>query len=330
MSSPRSKESLGRLRIVHLRLLVALVDLRSIHRASAYLGMTQPAVSKLLREIEAAFEVELFQRNPRGVLANACGAALVRRARVILGTLDGAREELRAVQRGAAVLLKVGVTAAAAAVLVPRSVCLLRLRDPHVCVNIEEGKSEWLLEALRGGQFNCLVGRLTAPEHELRDLVVEPLYPETMVVVCGMQHPFARRRTLTWQEVGAEQWIAPPASAPLLLGIFENLFQHHQMLPKTMVQSVSILANVTLLGETNALALMPEGIARHYARMKAMAILRLPAIAPTPWVSVIGRKGGDLSAQMTTFLECLRAVSRPLAAAEATAADRRSAHRIGG
>ncbi|WP_163535730.1 LysR family transcriptional regulator, partial [Klebsiella pneumoniae] len=84
----------ARLKTRQLLLLIALAEEGNIHRAAAALNMTQPAASKLLRELEAMLDVQLFERMPRGMRPTRYGDALIRHARAVVGSLDQAQEEV--------------------------------------------------------------------------------------------------------------------------------------------------------------------------------------------------------------------------------------------
>lgn len=89
-----------RLKTSQLLLVVALAEEGNIHRAAEALNMTQPAASKLLRELEEMLEAVLFERLPRGVRPTLYGDALIRYARAVLGSLEQAQDELAALKAG--------------------------------------------------------------------------------------------------------------------------------------------------------------------------------------------------------------------------------------
>jgi DNA-binding transcriptional LysR family regulator len=90
----------ARLKTRQLLLLIALAEEGNIHRAAAALNMTQPAASKLLRELEAMLDVQLFERMPRGMRPTRYGDALIRHARAVVGSLDQAQEEVLGLKAG--------------------------------------------------------------------------------------------------------------------------------------------------------------------------------------------------------------------------------------
>ena len=90
----------ARLKTRQLLLLVALAEEGNIHRASQVLNMTQPAASKLLKDLEDVLEVPLFDRLPRGMRPTWYGETMIRHARVVLASLNQAHEELTALKAG--------------------------------------------------------------------------------------------------------------------------------------------------------------------------------------------------------------------------------------
>src|SRR5690606_24918347 len=97
MSSPTPLQALrSRLKMRQLLLLNALGETGNLHRSAARLGMTQPAATKLLQDLEAAAGVQLFERSRRGMAATLHGEAMIRFANSLLAELDAVGTELRA------------------------------------------------------------------------------------------------------------------------------------------------------------------------------------------------------------------------------------------
>jgi DNA-binding transcriptional LysR family regulator len=309
-SAQPSKAIRSQLRMKHLEFVVALAVQSSIHRVSRELNMSQPAGSKLLRDIERAFGVTLFERSRHGVVPNAFGKIVVERARLILGILDGTFDTLTAISGGLLGSVSVGVTAVAAPVLVPRVLEALRRRDSRLRVGIEEGSAEALLGSLRQGKCDCVLGR--APEtNESDDLLVEPLYDEPIVVAAGERHPLAHKRRVDWANALKFEWILPPPGAPTRRVLASTLARMRLPMPRSLFESVSILANVAAIEKSNSLALLPSGIAEHYAGLKQLWILPLRLDSTLSPVCVISRIGEPMTAALAAFFETLREVTRP-------------------
>src|SRR5471032_2557674 len=90
----------ARLKTRQLLLLVAMEEEGNIHGAAEVLNMTQPAASKLLKDLEDMLEVKLFDRLPRGVRPTWYGETMIRHARMALASLSQAHEEIDALKAG--------------------------------------------------------------------------------------------------------------------------------------------------------------------------------------------------------------------------------------
>ena len=143
---------------------MALEEEGNIHRAAQVLNMTQPAASKLLKELEDMLGVPLFDRLPRGMQLTAAGEivlASVRRAQRDFEQALGQVEALRSLRRGQ---VRLGVPHASAEVLMPRVVQAIRARYPGVAFDVRTGNGETLLRWVAGGEVDlafCL--ERTAP-----------------------------------------------------------------------------------------------------------------------------------------------------------------------
>src|SRR3954451_1495584 len=120
----------ARLKLRHLQLLVALDEARNLNRAAQSLGITQPAASKLLAEIERMLGGPVFDRRPRGVEPNAHGEVLVRRARAVLVELEQAGAELNSLRDGTGGRAAIGAVTAPAVDAVARAVEAVQRATP--------------------------------------------------------------------------------------------------------------------------------------------------------------------------------------------------------
>lgn len=298
-----------RLRVRHLELLASLNAQPSLHRAARELGMTQPAASKLLREAEAAVGCRLFERSRRGVMPTPAGAALGVRARGLLGLLDGTRDELAAIEAGASGLVRVGASAVALSVLLPRAVAWMRERSIRARIRIEEAGSEVLLDGLRAGRLDCVVARVLDTE-DTSGFVVQPLVPMPVLIVARPGHPLLRRRvqSIDWISAVTFEWVLPPPDAPLRRMLVSWLAQQDLPVPACALESVSILANVMVVRSSDALAMLPQDTAHHYEALGVVRALNLPFDARLPAVSLLRRRGEPMAGSLEAFVQALHEI----------------------
>jgi DNA-binding transcriptional LysR family regulator len=296
-----------RLRVRHLELLATLHTHASLHQAAAELGMTQPAASKLLLETEAAVGGRLFERSRRGVMPTPAGTALSLRARRLLGLLDGARDELAAIEAGATGLVRVGVAAVALSMLVPQAIAWLRERAIRARVRVEEAGSEVLLEGLRAGRLDCVIARVLDTD-DTTGFVVQHLYQLPVRTVARPGHPLLRRRarSVDWASAQKFEWVLPPPDAPLRRMLTSWLAQHDLPEPACALESVSILANVMVVSQSDAIAMLPQDTAHHYEKWGVVKTLDLPFDAHLPAVSMLRRRGESADGPLGEFMRAVQ------------------------
>lgn len=297
----------------HLQLLVSLDDFRNVGKVAGYLNVTQPAISKALSELERGLEVKLFERTARGLTPTAYGECMVRHARTVLADFSNARDELRALMAGASGKVAVGVLPAAAPVLVPKSVAELKRSSPKTTVLLREGPADSLLPDLRAGALDLVVGTLPPPRL-LSAIATHVLCPEEpIVLVSGAHHPLAKRHRVLWRDLADYPWILPPAGT-LMREPLEQLFTQHSIpFPTDCIESLSIIANKTILQETLAIGFFSNRIAEHYTELGIITILPLELQRLIGPLAMMWSRDRAISAASKLMMKCLETVGSALA-----------------
>src|SRR5437868_3816873 len=148
------------IKLRHLQLVVALDEFRHLGRTAEFLSVSQPAVSKMLAEVEKTLGLTLFTRSTRGTEPTSAGESMVRFARSVLAQYERTRDEIAEVASGAAGRTRVGSMGAAVPVLLADAVDRLKQRSTQATVLMEEGDLTHLLPKLRIGEIDMIVGRL--------------------------------------------------------------------------------------------------------------------------------------------------------------------------
>ncbi|BDZ54297.1 hypothetical protein GCM10025870_13700 [Agromyces marinus] len=177
----------GRLKVRHLVLLTAIADEGTLVRAAESLHITQPVVTRALREVEDLLGVQLFERMPRGVTPTEYGRAFIERARSVLAELRAADEEVRLLQTGRLGTVTVGTHLAGSNLLLPRAIAALKAEHPRLTVVVREATPDTLQQLLLAGDLDLTVGRLS-PTVPVR-LEQERLHQEPIRLVARAGHP---------------------------------------------------------------------------------------------------------------------------------------------
>jgi DNA-binding transcriptional LysR family regulator len=256
-----------------LTLLVRLDEERNLARAAAAAGLTQPAASKLLRQIECEFDVKLFHRHARGMAPTCYGEILIRHARRALSEFGFARDEIVALKSGLSGKAAIGTVLSPGTHLVPAAIVRMKQCHPGVITSVEIGSSRTLVQKLVRGELDMVVGRVLDSTSK-DELVYEPLVPdEPLAVIASTAHPLARRQELHLEQLLDEPWILPPAGSLVRDRLAEMLVQHGCSLPTNIVESQCLPVITALLQQSNMLAILPEEAVQSCCKAGLLTVL---------------------------------------------------------
>lgn len=148
------------MKLHQLRAFVAVAEQGSIHGAARALFLTQPAVTKAIRELETEVRVVLLARNTRGIVVTEQGLLLLERARLIVNELERAETQMAYLRDGQKGKLAIGVTPLAGMTLLPAAFAAFRAQQPEVDVTFYEHPSSQLVENLRSGDLDFAVAAI--------------------------------------------------------------------------------------------------------------------------------------------------------------------------
>lgn len=292
------------LRARHLDVLLAVATAGSMQRAAQSVHLTQPAISKLVREMEAMFGATLFERSKRGVVLTDSGRALATRAEYLLNDIERAREEVAAIGQGTLGSVRIGALPVAESRLLPQCLMALRRIAPQLRIRVQEGTTASLLDSLRRGEIDCVIGRLD-PGATGTDLSVERLVKLPTRIVVRRRHPLAGRRRVTPEQLATYPWVLPQPGAPIRI-VIDGVFTAAGLAPPIpLVESASIRLNYELVRASDMIGVMPDDAAAAYASSRSLAILPFELGDRLPFVGVMTRPAPPSQA-LSLFLRVLR------------------------
>lgn len=236
------------MQLTQLRNLLAVVASGSIRAAARELRVSQPALTRSIRLLEAELQVRLLDRTARGVVPTPAGRAFVTRSRVIHNELGRAREELAQIVGEQAGSVAFGVSPQAAIHLVPPAVAQFRREHVNASVRIVDGLPHLLLPQLRDGSLDFIIGG--RPQGKLdAHIKTHPLFTNRLMVAARKAHPLRHARSL--RELADANWVIyTPAgwSGAIIPDIFEK---NGLVPPKSVVRSDSYVSLLSILAGTD-------------------------------------------------------------------------------
>jgi len=247
------------MKLTTLRALVAAVEMGSLRGAARRLGVSQPALTKLIRELERELQATLVERSTKGVIATPQGKVLYDRACAAERELAQAVDEIRQLGGQMTGDLTVGAVPLAVMLLIPETLRTFGREFPGIRLRISEELYIAQLTRLRKGEVDVAIGPLPLglPPGEF---ATEPLMPISMVVVVRRGNPLERMRSLA--DLADAKWVFTGATADA--GYAKLMFEQHG-LPTPAVGALvnSTLGLLSIIASGDFVGLLPLQIAQH-------------------------------------------------------------------
>ena len=178
----------ARVKFRHLQTFVEVARQKSVMKAAELLHVSQPAVTKTIRELEEVLGVAVFEREGRGIKITRYGEVFLRHAGAALTALRQGLDSVSQERSGDGVPVRIGALPTVSTRIMPRAMSLFLKEDTGARIKIVTGENAVLLEQLRVGDLDLVVGRLAAPE-KMTGFSFEHLYSEQVVFAVRAGHP---------------------------------------------------------------------------------------------------------------------------------------------
>ncbi|MEQ9335302.1 LysR substrate-binding domain-containing protein [Thalassobaculum sp.] len=197
-----------RLKLPLLRAADVIAQHGSISKASKALGVSQPALTKSLRELEDILQTRLFERHSRGVRITAAGERVLRSSRKVLAELSRLEDTLDELSSPEGWAVAVGALPVAANGVLPGVLARLKDQHPGIRLRLQEGRTEDLLPLLDAGELDVIVGRLYAPPVP-DGFAREPLWSEPISLLARAGHPILGQQPVTAAAIAGCELVLP-------------------------------------------------------------------------------------------------------------------------
>ena len=300
-----------RLKLRDLDILMAVIQTGSMGKAASRFNMTQPAVSKVMADLEHTLGVRLLERSRRGAEATPHGAALVKCGVAVFDELRQGVQGLEFLSDPAAGEVRIGTTEPIASAIVSPVIDRLSRQYPRLSFHVVTGERTMIGRELSERTIDLAIFRTTgtvAAKHS-----AEVLFHDFSVVAAGTNNPLTRRRRITLAELMDEPWVLGPNDS--YVGAFQgDIFRACGLaLPRLTVSTASSNLRNELLATGRFLTILP----RFHLRLprKHSSLRSLPVALPNTRmpIAVITLKDRTLSPAAKLFIASAREVTKALA-----------------
>lgn len=251
------------LKLSHLRLLAALGNTVQLTAAASAIGITQPAASRLVAEIERIIGHPVHERSGRGIEMTAIGRALAQRAQRVRIELDDAARDLAEIAAGGVGHVRIGTVTGAALDRVLPALQTERLRHPNVTFEVVVAGSDALCEALLAGRLDFALGRM--PGGALAaDLAYASMESEPVALIARRGHPLVSGQPGPAQVLACD-WVMPGADSLFTRTVMARLQVLGLPRPSLRIATASFLLTLALLQQSDAIAAVARATALQFA-----------------------------------------------------------------
>jgi DNA-binding transcriptional LysR family regulator len=305
-----------RLRLRDLHIFFTAVQRGSMAKAAQTLGVTQPAVSKVIAELEHTLGVRLLDRGARGVEPTKYGRALLTRSNAAFDELRQSVKDIEFLADPTVGEVRIGCQETFAAAILPSVIHRFSQTYPRVVLHVEQlGSLAAESLALRERTIDMGMFLLVKPHDDklfADDLNVEVLFLEQMVIVAGRQSRWARRRKIDLAELVDEPWVLTESDTLSHQRLAEAFAARGLGMPKRILQTISTHLRVNLAASGSHITTLPNSTLRVYA--DRFSLKALPIEVPVQsWPAVIVTlKNRTLSPAVERFIQHIRDFTRPM------------------
>ncbi|WP_321798111.1 LysR family transcriptional regulator [Caballeronia sp. J97] len=293
----------GTLKTAQLQTLVAIAEHGTLMAAAEALNVSQPAVTKSIKELESRLGVQLLERSGAGVRLTRYGETLLRRARAVVAEIVSAERELEAMKSGVERTLSIGVSLLASSIAMPEALRAFRERLPEVRLNVYECAPAQIIDGLRDGSFDLCVAFVAASDITAEYRVV-PLGESAQVLAAPRGDPLARETQLA--RINGARWLYYHTRDSFPAFWRELCGDSTLPMPPHVNVCTSQRLYAQLAQEAGTISVWPEPLLEDEMRLGRMERLHTDARTTRLTLGLMYRKDLVLSASLECFIGCIR------------------------
>lgn len=294
------------IKLHQLRAFVEVTRQGSIRAASRVAGLSQPALTKAVQELEETLGAQLFIRQRQGMQLTETGRDFFRHASLILEELRVAQEEIQQRLGHAGGSVNIGVGGSIARTLMPKVITQFHHLCPQVKVRIVEGQLVSMLPALRQGELDFTINTWS-PGHQDNELSYEKLMDRDYCVVVRKGHPLAQATSL--EELRHCSWTMPSPNSSYYR-LLQDLFADSGPPPAITITCETFMACASLLAQSDFVSILSQDFFTDALVGHQLIALKLREKMPVATFCLIRRKDTALTPMGAQLARLFRQQSR--------------------
>jgi len=259
LNTVNDMNQLRRIKLRHLETFVEVARQKSVSRAADALNLTQPAVTRTLRELEEICGKPLVEKEGRGIRISHYGEIFLRYAGSSITAARNGVNALSELSLDDGPRIRLGALPTVSTTIIPLAVSRYLRSGMRNRLKVVTGENRVLLDQLRNGELDLVMGRLPAPEN-MQGLVFEPLYRDRVVIAVDASHPLAGKRQISVESLDDYPVIVPSDNS-IIRPFVDRLFVEQGISePRQAIESVSDSFGRAMLRNYQAIWIISRGV----------------------------------------------------------------------
>ncbi|APO79138.1 Pca operon transcriptional regulator PcaQ (plasmid) [Rhizobium etli 8C-3] len=303
----------SRIKFRHLQTFVEVARQKSVMKAAELLRVSQPAVTKTIRELEAVLSVAVFERDGRGIKITRYGEVFLKHAGAALTALRHGLDSVTQERVGDAPPIRIGALPTVSTRVMPQAMELFLKENTWSRIKIVTGDNAVLLEQLRVGDLDLVVGRLAGAE-KMAGFSFEHLYSEQVAFAVRAGHPLLKTGQSPFAAL-AEYTVLMPTRASIIRPFVESFLIANGVpnLPN-QIETVSDSFGRAFLRSSDAIWIISTGVVAADIEDGVLAILPIDTSETKGPVGLTMRTDAIPSLPLSILMQTIREAAREISA----------------
>lgn len=259
-----------------IRAFVEVARQGSIRGASRVMNLSQPALTKSIKELEDGMAAQLFVRRSKGVALTECGESFYQHANLILEELRAAQDDIRQRQGLQGGQINIGMGASIARTLMPAVITRFHEQHPLVKVRIMEGQLVSMINELRQGELDFTINTYYQGPFD-HEFTFEKLFEKPFAIFCREGHPAVGAKSIS--QLLHYNWTMPTPRGSYYKQL-EDVFKYRSQIPRIDVVCETFSSCISLVAQSDFLSILPQELGCD--PLLAHRLVMLPIEEPLP------------------------------------------------
>jgi LysR family pca operon transcriptional activator len=295
----------NRVKFRHLQTFIEVARQKSVMKAAELLHVSQPAVTKTIRELESVLGVAVFERDGRGIKITRYGEIFQRHAGAALTALRQGLDSVTQERFGDGPPIRIGALPTVSTRVMPRAMALFLKEDTGSRIKIVTGENAVLLEQLRVGDLDLVVRRLAAPD-KMTGFSFEHLYSEPVFFVVRGGHPLLEGRQDVFSALGAYPILLPTRASIIRPFVDQFLIVNGVANLPNQIETVSDAFGRAFVRSSDAIWIISAGVVANDVEDGNLIVLPIDTSATKGPVGLTMRSDSTPSLQQALLMQSIR------------------------